>query len=114
MLRSEGGVKTRLEVERERLIQGISRLSNLSRTRTSSNNDPADSAVDASENALNSALLETQSRHLAMVEEALHRLESGSYGICEGCGQPIDPARLEVLPEALLCVECKARLEMAA
>ena len=39
--------------------------------------------------------------------KALEKLEQGSYGICESCGRPIDPARLAALPHALMCIECK-------
>lgn len=39
-------------------------------------------------------------------EEALRRLDDGTYGICQACGQPIPQARLEVLPEARRCVAC--------
>jgi len=46
---------------------------------------------------------------LADVDEALTKFEKGSYGLCEKCGQPIDPARLEALPQARLCVACKAK-----
>ncbi len=45
---------------------------------------------------------------LAGVEHALSKFENGTYGLCEGCGQPIDPARLEALPQATLCISCKA------
>jgi len=46
---------------------------------------------------------------LAEVEHALHKFEEGTYGLCESCGQPIDPARLEVLPQAKLCMSCKTQ-----
>jgi RNA polymerase-binding protein DksA len=46
---------------------------------------------------------------LAEVEHALHKLEEGTYGLCEDCGQPIDPARLEALPQAKLCMSCKSQ-----
>ena len=46
--------------------------------------------------------------NLADVERALHKFEEGSYGLCDSCGQPIAPARLEALPQASLCVTCKA------
>jgi len=45
---------------------------------------------------------------LAEVEHALHKFDEGTYGLCESCGQPIDPARLEALPQAKLCMSCKA------
>jgi DnaK suppressor protein len=46
---------------------------------------------------------------LAGVEHALQKFEDGTYGLCDNCGQPIDPARLEALPQASLCLDCKAR-----
>ncbi|MBA7707673.1 RNA polymerase-binding transcription factor DksA [subsurface metagenome] len=36
------------------------------------------------------------------------KCDEGTYGLCDACGQPIDPARLEALPEASLCLSCKA------
>ena len=47
---------------------------------------------------------------LAEVEHALHKFDGGTYGLCDACGQPIDPARLEALPQASLCLSCKADL----
>jgi DnaK suppressor protein len=44
---------------------------------------------------------------LAEVEHALQKFEDGTYGLCDNCGQPIDPARLEALPQASLCLNCK-------
>jgi len=45
---------------------------------------------------------------LAQVEEALGRIRSGTYGICEGCGKPIPVARLDAVPHTKLCVDCAA------
>ncbi|MFC1892486.1 TraR/DksA family transcriptional regulator [Chloroflexota bacterium] len=45
---------------------------------------------------------------LADVERALSKFEKGIYGLCEDCGQSIDPNRLEALPEARLCLSCKS------
>ena len=54
--------------------------------------------------------LERQLRDkLADIEQALRKFEEGSYGLCNNCGQPIDPARLEALPQATLCLDCKAQ-----
>ena len=53
--------------------------------------------------------LEKQIREqLADMEHALSKFDEGKYGICERCGEPIDPARLEALPQAKLCLNCKA------
>jgi DnaK suppressor protein len=43
------------------------------------------------------------------VEHALQKFEQGTYGQCDTCGQPIDAERLEVLPQASLCLDCKSR-----
>lgn len=46
---------------------------------------------------------------LAEVEHALEKFEKGTYGLCDNCGQPIAEDRLEALPYASLCVECKTK-----
>ena len=45
---------------------------------------------------------------LAQVDAAVARLEAGTYGRCESCGDPIGEARLEAMPDATLCVACKS------
>lgn len=45
---------------------------------------------------------------LSEVEHALGRLEQGTYGLCESCGQQVDPGRLEALPQVSLCLSCKS------
>jgi len=46
---------------------------------------------------------------LAEIDHALEKNEAGTYGLCDSCGKPIEPARLEALPQANLCLGCKAR-----
>jgi len=48
---------------------------------------------------------------LAQIEDAMRRLETGQYGICQDCGNPIEPARLEAMPEAIYCLACKSKRE---
>jgi DnaK suppressor protein len=45
---------------------------------------------------------------LARTERALAKLEEGTYGICDGCREPIAAARLKVMPDVVLCVSCAA------
>jgi DnaK suppressor protein len=45
---------------------------------------------------------------LAEVEHALRKFEEGTYGVCDTCGRSVEIARLEVLPQANLCLTCKA------
>jgi DnaK suppressor protein len=49
-------------------------------------------------------------QELAGIEHALKKFEEGTYGRCDNCGQPIAPERLEALPQASLCLNCKAQL----
>ena len=46
---------------------------------------------------------------MAEIEHALHKLDAGTYGLCDVCGKPISPDRLEALPQASLCMDCKAK-----
>jgi RNA polymerase-binding transcription factor DksA len=57
------------------------------------------------------ALIKSLERKAESLERALVALDRGLYGLCERCGQAIDPARLEVLPEATLCIGCQAEVE---
>lgn len=57
------------------------------------------------------ALLQHEQTELAATQQALERIENGEYGECTECGDPIGAARLEVLPEAHLCVGCQDMLE---
>ncbi|WP_088290626.1 TraR/DksA C4-type zinc finger protein [Kineosporia sp. A_224] len=54
------------------------------------------------------ALLDRARSSRAAIEEALARLDVGRYGVCERCGGPIAPARLEARPEATTCIACAA------
>ena len=82
----------------------------------------SDSAVTAFEidRDLVAELLQTAPGNLTIVEgelrdidDALRRLDDGTYGICEECGKPIDEARLEAVPWARYCVVDQARVERA-
>jgi RNA polymerase-binding transcription factor len=69
----------------------------------------ADSSQVTAERGEVEALAGSLRESLGDVEAALAKLDSGGYGICEGCGQSIGPARLEAKPAARLCMECASR-----
>lgn len=48
---------------------------------------------------------------LEQTERALERLDAGTYGLCENCGNPIGKARMQAFPRATLCMECKQKQE---
>jgi DnaK suppressor protein len=54
------------------------------------------------------SLKEAERRELLLVEKALAKMSTGSFGICEDCGEEIPQKRLLVLPEARLCAHCQA------
>lgn len=55
------------------------------------------------------ALLATVRRTLVELRAAQDRILTGTYGVCESCGRPVAPARLEARPEARTCIVCAAR-----
>ena len=60
------------------------------------------------------ALMEMKAQTLIRIDEALQRVDQGTYGTCDECGQDIAAARLSAVPFALLCLECQEREETLA
>jgi RNA polymerase-binding protein DksA len=73
-------------------------------------NHMADDASEAFEQAKELALRQNAQKLLSQVQDALERFEQGTYGVCERCGDEIDPARLKALPYVTLCLRCQQRL----
>ena len=55
------------------------------------------------------ALKQTDSKLLRAIDEAIHRIDQGTYGICMECENEIAPARLEAVPGTRVCIDCKAK-----
>jgi RNA polymerase-binding transcription factor DksA len=72
---------------------------------TDDEHDPDGSTI-AFERAMVAALLEQARAQCAELDAALERLDTGSYGRCERCGDAIAPARLAVLPATARCINC--------
>ncbi|HEY8340629.1 MAG TPA: TraR/DksA C4-type zinc finger protein [Egibacteraceae bacterium] len=68
----------------------------------------ADSAAATAERSELLALISTARERLGEIERALARMDDGTYGVCEVCGQPIPEARLEARPLSVRCVTCAA------
>jgi RNA polymerase-binding protein DksA len=73
--------------------------------------DPADAGSKTFEREHEMSLANNTRDMLAQAERALARIENGTYGVCENCGNPIGKARLQVFPRATLCMTCKQREE---
>ena len=69
----------------------------------------ADSSQVTAERGEAEALAASLRETLDEVEHALGKLDTGAYGVCEGCGERINPARLEAKPAARLCMDCASR-----
>ena len=73
--------------------------------------DEADIGAKAFEREHDLALAQNAQDLLDQGERALSRIDAGTYGVCESCGEPIGKARLMAFPRATLCVACKQRQE---
>jgi DnaK suppressor protein len=73
--------------------------------------DEADAGVKTFEREHEFVMTSNARNLLEQTEKALARIDAGSYGVCESCGQPIGKARLMAFPRAVLCVTCKQREE---
>jgi len=109
-------LRSRLESERKRLLEELEQLKAGSRpTEERREGSPfgkrEEEATETFELEKRLALEKRITDQLAKVEHALGKFEKGTYGKCDICGQPIDPARLEALPLANLCLSCMTKHE---
>ncbi len=110
-------LRRQLEEEREQLLRQVDELDAaavVGMWRDGGNrDDAADVGSATSERESAQSLASNARRILQQIDDALRRMEAGTYGLCERCGKPIEPARLEVLPYATLCVADKQREQRA-
>ena len=106
-------LRSRLESEQKRLIEELEQSQASThpldeRREGSPFGKREEEATESFELEKRVALEKRIKDRLAEVEHALRKFEDGTYGLCDKCGQTIDPNRLEALPEANLCLSCKA------
>lgn len=104
--------RKKLEDERDQTKAELERLREYMKAEPEPTDDEVD--LDVYEREKNLALVRRLEQKLEEINRALQVAKKGTYGICERCGNPIDPARLEALPETTLCVKCKNELEKQA
>jgi DnaK suppressor protein len=109
--------RSQLLAERERVLAEVQLLQDdLSHSMEESfdedGNDShlGDSATETVDREIEQSLEDNAEHLLASIDQALARIDDGTYGICVRCGQPIAADRLSALPYAAKCIECK-RLE---
>lgn len=73
--------------------------------------DPADAGSASFERETAQSLSNHARGLLIQIDDAVRRIDNGVYGVCESCGRRIERARLEALPHATLCMDCKRHAE---
>ncbi|MEA1937138.1 MAG: TraR/DksA C4-type zinc finger protein [Patescibacteria group bacterium] len=68
-----------------------------------------ENAIEVSDYENNLSVEHNLEEELENIGDALKKTSEGTYGICSNCGRPINPKRLEALPEATLCIECSKK-----
>lgn len=117
-------VETRLRSEEERLTRLIASIDNPEYGLKASlkdsigelasyDNHTSDSSAETFERSKDISLKDTAKALLSQTRNALQALREGSYGTCQSCGKEIDPERLNAIPSALMCTECKGNQEAA-
>jgi RNA polymerase-binding transcription factor DksA len=112
--------KTILEKVRDRVVDEIQFLAgdNLNRSPRESSGDlssysfhMADQGTDNFDREFALNLVSSEQDALYEIDDALRRIEMGTYGVCEGCNKAIEKARLMALPFAKMCIVCKSEAE---
>lgn len=102
----------KLVQEREQVLEELGHLREFMQAEVDVEPDEGDAEIFEREK--NAALIAVLERKLQDVDSALRSIDKGEYGICERCGQPIEAERLQVKPDATLCVKCQTEVERLA
>lgn len=104
-----------LETERAQLLEQVSELdaeADVNNWREGGfDDDPADAGSASFERETAQSLSNHARRLLTQIDDALRRIDAGTYGRCESCGKQIETERLEAIPYSTLCMDCKRREE---
>ena len=110
-------IRTRLESERKRIQDELSQLVSKQpwdeRREGSPFGKREEEATESMELEKRLVLENRLKSLLAEVERAIQKLDAGTYGYCDICNSPIDPARLEALPQAISCLNCRQKAKNA-
>ena len=103
-----------LEERRQEIHQKLKSLRETLPAENDNVKDTEEQSVDDFVQEVDFALMQMKSQTLAKIDEAIHRLEKGRYGVCIECASEIASARLTALPFAALCRDCQAAEEQKA
>ena len=100
--------RDRLLARRENLFGQVMEAEMTSRERDlEATQDPADMAANAYTKELLISMSANDRRLLDLIDEALQRVETGDYGECVNCGEPVQEKRLDAVPWARYCLRCQ-------
>lgn len=106
--------KSQLESDRKRLQDHLQQIRNSQVTEGRREGSPfgkrEEEATEAAELENRLAQEKNILDQINDIDYALKKIQQGRFGLCENCSQPITPERLEALPQARLCINCKAKL----
>lgn len=100
-------VRKRLRKEQKVLTELIETESEKVGPSESFNPDHTEMAYDYDYRGRLMAVIDQLENQLIEINNALERIDNGTYGVCTNCGQPIQAERLEALPQAELCIDCQ-------
>lgn len=100
-------IRQKLEEELTQLLGQIEEDQDNPDRRRGRNLDRDDLARNFASREQHLALRDVERTRVAQIKKALERIDNGTYGICENCGEAIPPERLEIIPYATLCVRCQ-------
>jgi DnaK suppressor protein len=105
-------IKDMLVKMREELVQEIGRRTKATTEAGAQDiGDILDSVSEERTRELDMILTDREKRKLHQIDDAIDRIDEGTYGQCEECGVKVPKARLKVLPFAKFCVECQEKME---
>lgn len=103
--------KAQLEEMKSKIMTDVEQTLSEMTTQNGNIPDPNDRATVESDRNFELRIRDRERKLMNKVEEALGRIEDGSYGICDGCGEDIAEKRLEARPVAKFCIDCKTKQE---
>jgi len=106
-------MKARLLEQKKTLLESLSEQSEDMKglVKTVESGDEADVAADVIDRTLLTSLGTQDANRLQMINNALDRINLGTYGLCLKCGKEIPQERLDALPYALMCISCASEEE---
>ena len=105
--------KEKLDTISEDLLSGANRTISEMTDHSDNYPDPTDRAAAESDRSFELRIRDRERKLLNKIKEAGERIDNGTYGICDECGDDIALERLEARPVTTYCIECKTRQEQA-